>query len=121
MPLVDRTTGNVIVADVRLDNRIRVDRHARLGWPADASTFGDGRLLLDAYREWGEDCVDHLLGDFAFAIWDDRRQQLFLARDHFGAKPLTYHCSDQLVRVRVGLPFGRRARRRPRHASTVTG
>ena len=45
----------------------------------------------------GEDCVDHLLGDFAFAIWDERRRQLFLARDHFGAKPLTYHCSEHLV------------------------
>ena len=60
------------------------------------SKIGDGRLLLDAYRTWGEDCVDHLLGDFAFAIWDERRHQLFLARDHFGAKPLTYHSSDDL-------------------------
>jgi asparagine synthase (glutamine-hydrolysing) len=94
MPLVDRTTGNVIVADVRLDNRGELIDALRLGGPADQ--LGDGRLLLDAYREWGEDCVDHLLGDFAFVIWDERRRRLFLARDHFGAKPLTYHCSEHL-------------------------
>ena len=90
MPLVDPLTGNVIVADVRLDNR--PDLLSLLGLDdRDPGTIGDGRLLLDAYRTWGEDCVDHLLGDFAFAIWDERRQRLFLARDHFGAKPLTYH------------------------------
>ena len=95
MPLVDRLTGNVIVADVRLDNRPELITKLGLGGQ-DPSKIGDGRLLLDAYRTWGEDCVDHLLGDFAFAIWDERRQQLFLARDHFGAKPLTYHSSDDL-------------------------
>jgi asparagine synthase (glutamine-hydrolysing) len=95
MPLVDRLTGNVVVADVRLDNRPELMN--KLGLDGrDASKIGDGRLLLDAYRTWGEDCVDQLLGDFAFAIWDERRQQLFLARDHFGAKPLTYHSSDGL-------------------------
>ena len=95
MPLVDPLTGNVIVADVRLDNRPEL--LSLLGLDGrDPSQIGDGRLLLDAYRNWGEDCVDHLLGDFAFAIWDERRQQLFLARDHFGAKPLTYHSSDGL-------------------------
>ena len=96
MPLVDRATGNVIVADVRLDNRDELIGALRLDGVATAE-IGDGRLLLDAYRKWGEDCVDHLLGDFAFAIWDERRRQLFLARDPFGAKPLTYHCSEHLM------------------------
>lgn len=95
MPLADPTTGNVIVADVRLDNRGELIDRLRIDGPT--AEVGDGRLLLDAYREWGEDCVDHFLGDFAFAIWDERRHQLFLARDHFGAKPLTYHCSDHLM------------------------
>lgn len=96
MPLVDRLTGNAIVADVRLDNREELIASLRLD-DTPAVALGDGRLILDAYREWGEDCVDHLLGDFAFAIWDERRSQLFLARDHFGAKPLTYHCSDHVM------------------------
>src|ERR1041385_2090960 len=49
---------------------------------------------LDAYEKWGEDCVKHLFGDFAFAIWDDRRQRYFCARDHFGVKPFYYTYID---------------------------
>jgi asparagine synthase (glutamine-hydrolysing) len=47
-------------------------------------------VIADAYETWGEDCVDHLNGDFAFAIWDSRKQKLFCARDHFGVKPFFY-------------------------------
>src|SRR5206468_552221 len=50
----------------------------------------DVELLLRAYHVWGEGCVDHLLGDFAFAIWDGPRHRLFCARDHLGVKPLFY-------------------------------
>lgn len=55
----------------------------------------DAELILHAYEKWGDDCVKHLLGDFAFAIWDDRRKRLFCARDHFGVKPFFYtHIGD---------------------------
>lgn len=47
-------------------------------------------LILNAYEKWGGDCVKHLFGDFAFAIWDDRKQHYFCARDHFGVKPFYY-------------------------------
>jgi asparagine synthase (glutamine-hydrolysing) len=47
-------------------------------------------LILNAYEKWGEDCVKHLFGDFAFAIWDNRKQRYFCARDHFGVKPFYY-------------------------------
>ena len=50
----------------------------------------DVELILHAYRRWDTGCVDHLLGDFAFAIWDGRKQRLFCARDHFGVKPFFY-------------------------------
>jgi asparagine synthase (glutamine-hydrolysing) len=47
-------------------------------------------IILNAYEKWGEDCVKHLVGDFAFAIWDERKQRYFCARDHFGVKPFYY-------------------------------
>jgi asparagine synthase (glutamine-hydrolysing) len=50
----------------------------------------DAELILYAYDAWAEDCVKHLIGDFAFAIWDGRLQRLFAARDHFGVKPFFF-------------------------------
>jgi asparagine synthase (glutamine-hydrolysing) len=48
----------------------------------------DTEVLLRAYQHWGTSVVDHLRGQFAFAIWDARKERLFLARDRFGEKPL---------------------------------
>ncbi len=53
-------------------------------------TSSDTEVLLAAYAAWGEDCVEHLNGMFAFAVWDGRAQSLFLARDRMGQKPLYY-------------------------------
>ncbi len=50
----------------------------------------DAECILHAYRVWGRECVRHLLGDFAFAIWDAEAKTLFCARDHFGIKPFYY-------------------------------
>ena len=50
----------------------------------------DTELVLQAFLQWGEDCCAHFNGIFAFAIWDSRRQQLFLARDQMGVKPLFF-------------------------------
>ncbi len=55
-------------------------------------------VILNAYEKWGEDCVKHLFGDFAFAIWDERKQRYFCARDHFGVKPFYYtHINGEFV------------------------
>ncbi len=54
------------------------------------STNSDTETIIHAYEEWGEDCVRKFRGMFAFAIYDLRKNQLFLARDHFGIKPLYY-------------------------------
>ncbi|GAA0369559.1 amidotransferase 1, exosortase A system-associated [Bowmanella denitrificans] len=54
------------------------------------NTLGDTETILNAYLEWGEDCVQHLRGMFAFAIWDREKQRLFMARDRIGIKPFFY-------------------------------
>jgi asparagine synthase (glutamine-hydrolysing) len=51
-------------------------------------TQSDTEVILRAYQRWGADCVTRLRGMFAFSIWDPRREQLFVARDRFGIKPL---------------------------------
>jgi asparagine synthase (glutamine-hydrolysing) len=57
-------------------------------------TTGDTEVLLAAYAQWGEECVEHLNGMFAFAVWDEREKTLFLARDRMGQKPLYSSRSD---------------------------
>ncbi len=79
-----------IVADARIDGRrdLIAELGSRGSKDLDAAT--DVELILHAYRAWGEAAAEHLLGDFAFAIWDRARQRLFCARDHFGIKPFYY-------------------------------
>jgi asparagine synthase (glutamine-hydrolysing) len=88
LPLRHAASGCVITADVRLDNRDELLRRLALHAPV---TVGDGEIILAAYLAWGESCVDHLLGDFAFAIWDPRHLSLFCARDQMGMKQFIYH------------------------------
>jgi asparagine synthase (glutamine-hydrolysing) len=88
-PFTHEETGCTITADVRLDNRSELATALSLRRPLEST--GDAELILMAYLEWGADCVERLLGDFAFSIWDPRHQALFCARDHFGMRPLYYH------------------------------
>jgi asparagine synthase (glutamine-hydrolysing) len=64
-----------------------LDLKARLS-PRNWRTTGDTEVLLAAYEKWGENCVDHLNGMFAFAVWDSQNDSLFLGRDRMGQKPL---------------------------------
>lgn len=79
-----------ITADARIDGQAELRRKLKAAGHEVPPTAQDAALILHAYRAWAEGCVDHLLGDFAFAIWDRRSKRLFCARDHFGVKPFFY-------------------------------
>ena len=87
-----------ITGDVRVD-----DRDGLIGKLKDKANHNlhsapDIELVLRAWMTWGEEMMQHLLGDFSFAIWDDGRQTLFCARDHMGVKPFFYsHIGKQFV------------------------
>ncbi|PKP94878.1 MAG: hypothetical protein CVT75_03645 [Alphaproteobacteria bacterium HGW-Alphaproteobacteria-14] len=89
LPLRHAPSGSVITGDIRIDNRGEL--LAALGLEAIGRVIGDSELVLRAYLQWGTACLDHLLGDFAFAIWDAPRQRLFCARDQVGMHQLIYH------------------------------
>jgi asparagine synthase (glutamine-hydrolysing) len=90
LPLVSQSGDLVLTADARIDNRAEL--LAALGWSdRPEGEISDSQLILAAYEKWGERCPEKLLGDFAFAIWDSRQQQVVCARDHFGVKPFYYY------------------------------
>jgi asparagine synthase (glutamine-hydrolysing) len=92
LPLHDRDRSVVLTSDARIDNRRELIGKLGLG-AGERPDLADSELILAAYRRWGADCPGQLLGDFAFALWDGERRQIFCARDHFGARPFHYHHS----------------------------
>lgn len=92
LPLSIHADDLVITADARLDNRQDLIQQLHLqDYPQ--SLLTDSYLILKAYERWSERCLERLLGDFAFVIWDARRQCLFCGRDPMGVKPFFYHRS----------------------------
>jgi asparagine synthase (glutamine-hydrolysing) len=81
-----------MVFDGRVDNRDDV-RTSLAAAGIRQPSANDAELVLDAYCVWGETCPEKLIGDFAFAVWDPRSQQMFCARDPFGMRPFYYHHS----------------------------
>ena len=91
------TADLVLTADARIDNRdelyssLNLDKQQYAAEP-------DSYLILKAYQKWGEQCVDHLEGEYVFAIWNKTSQQLFMATDHIGFRPVFYYDSpDELI------------------------
>lgn len=93
LPAASRTGDLVLTADARIDNRAELIDALNIQDPPQTT---DSQLILAAYEKWGEHCPERLVGDFAFAIWDERKQLLFCARDHFGVRPFYYYRSDRL-------------------------
>ena len=90
LPLVNHTGDIVTTSDCRIDNREELIAALQLS-NRSYEKITDSELILGAYEKWGENCPEHLLGDFVFAIWDKRKQTLFCARDHMGVKPFYYY------------------------------
>lgn len=89
VPYYDTVRRMAITGDVIIDNREEL--FGQLGLNASMIDMPDIMLLLHAYDKWGEQMPRYLNGDFAFAIWDESRQQLFLARDWSGNRTLYYY------------------------------
>ena len=81
----------VLVADARIDNRLELIQLLGIDSVAKDQIVPDSRLILAAFKHWGVACVDHLIGDFAFAIYDSATQSFFCGRDHSGVRPFFYH------------------------------
>lgn len=104
-PMTDRF-GNWIVFNGEIYNYIELRQE--LG-TENFMTTSDTEVILAAYRKWGMDCVNHLRGMFAFAIWNENDQTLFCARDRFGIKPFYYTIQKGVLyfasEVKALLPF----------------
>lgn len=84
-----------LTMDGRIDNREEL-RRALESHGAILRSDSDAELVLLAYQQWGKDCPVHLLGDFAFAIWNSAKQELFCARDQMGIRPFYYFINDRV-------------------------
>ena len=89
MPLASNQGSLMLVADARIDNRDELIKKLGLK-PSKGGPVTDADIVLAAYGRWGVRCARNLIGAFAFVIWDEPKQQLFCARDHYGLKPFYY-------------------------------
>ena len=92
-PLIDISGDYVLVSRARIDNR---DELYRIFGFQEKELFKipDSYFIMEAFKKWGKDCVHYLLGDWAFAIWDKGKKELFIARDHHGNTGLYYYSSS---------------------------
>jgi asparagine synthase (glutamine-hydrolysing) len=89
-PVRDAEAGLTLVADCRIDNREELADQLGID-AATLSDMPDSALVLRAYKAWGEAAPERLLGDFTFAVWDERAKKLVLTRDHMGQRYVYYH------------------------------
>ena len=94
LPWVCPDSGDVITASARLDNRDELLKALSIPHP-DRANLPDSHVIFAAYHRWGRQCVDRLVGDWVFAIWNARERCLFIARDHHGNTGLYYHVDSR--------------------------
>ena len=110
LPFVNSTGEICITADARIDNRDVLLKSLAVN-SRDASEISDSEIILMSYEKWGTNCLEKLLGDFSFVIWDKRHQKMFCARDHMGVKSLYYFLSAEIfgfaseIKALLEIPF----------------
>jgi asparagine synthase (glutamine-hydrolysing) len=96
-PMIDPSTGNVIVVNGEIYNHLALRKE--LGPDVSWTGTSDTETLLQGYARWNHGVLDRLKGMFAFAIYDAARQELFIARDRLGIKPLYYKLDENDIRL----------------------
>lgn len=89
----DSSTSIRVTGDMRIDNRADILNRLNLS-TGDVSSDAD--LVAQAFMRWGTSSFEMLIGDFAFALWDDNDKTLYCCRDHFGVRPLFYEANQRL-------------------------
>lgn len=92
LPRFNDCAGLAITADAIIDNREELLSAFNIA-DKEAALTPDSELIIQAYIRWGSECPKYLVGDYAFAIWDENQETLFCARDHVGKRTL-YYCHD---------------------------
>jgi asparagine synthase (glutamine-hydrolysing) len=89
-PLKSENGRFILVADGRVDNREELADVLGIP-PSQACRMADSAFFLAAFERWGQGCLKRLLGDFAFAVWEQKSKRLLLARDPLGHRPLYWY------------------------------
>ena len=93
VPVYHEPSKTGVVAWARIDNRDELARAFDMPM-AKAAALSDQELILTAYLKWGRACPTHLIGDYAFCVFDEGQNRVFCARDHMGIRPFYYHLAD---------------------------
>lgn len=102
-PLHDPVSRVTLVADIRLDNRKMLATECGIADDALAQ-MADSDVLLAAWRQWGDACLERLIGDFTIAVRDHHLKRLYLARDGMGQRGLYVHASDRIIAFASEIP-----------------
>jgi asparagine synthase (glutamine-hydrolysing) len=113
-PLTDESGTLSLTFDGRVDNRQEISSLlSSHGWKLRDQT--DAEIILRAYQCWGEECAGKIVGDFAFVVWDGKKQQLFCVRDVVGLKPFYYYhdarrflCASELHQILLASDVARK-------------
>lgn len=123
-PSVTTDGQRVLVAAARIDNRLDLARELEMR-PSEERERPDSAFILSAYDKWGADCMHHLVGVFAFALWDAPRHRLLIARSPIVAPSLYYFSTSRILAFATmprglhALPFIPRAINEEKLADTL--